>query len=96
MGILRNKPFDMELSILLRNLLQISNSNKPLPKITFIILFLVDCVWGPWQEGTCSEDCGPGKRNDTRNKTTVEAHGGSCYGEDTQEVDCNLEECAGI
>merc|ERR1712096_169098 len=56
----------------------------------------VDCVWANWQQGACTPECGPGKRTDTRVKTTEEANGGLCNGENTQVVDCKDKECPDV
>jgi hypothetical protein len=42
----------------------------------------VDCVWGPWKDNGCSA---PGKKNQTRGKTTVAAN--DCRGPMDQVVD---------
>jgi len=54
----------------------------------------VDCVWGEWQYGDCSEDCGGGIQPMMRVKT-VEAqfNGTECEGEAYGEQECNPDPC---
>ena len=58
---------------------------------------LVDCEWGNWTIGTCSEKCGGGIQTDTRKKTQVELYDGTpCDGEATRNTTCNANPCPGI
>ena len=60
-------------------------------KIKFI---LVDCDWAEWTTGTeCTVSCGTGTRTKTRTKNVEEQHGGACTGADTEQEDCNTQEC---
>ena len=45
--------------------------------------------------GECSEECGGGTRTNTREKQTVEEHGGQCAGSSTVTESCNVHECPG-
>ena len=57
-------------------------------------LSLVDCVWAEWTTGTeCTVSCGTGSRTKTRTKTVEEQHGGACTGAETEQEDCNTQEC---
>ena len=58
-----------------------------------VIIYLVPCVWGEWLIGECSQTCGGGTRENTREKTSVELYGGACYGTSSITEDCNTEEC---
>jgi len=56
----------------------------------------VDCVYGSWSGwGTCSESCGDGKRERSREVEVEKNHGGlECLGEDVEEADCEIVPCA--
>ena len=43
----------------------------------------------------CSKNCGNGTRTKHRTKTLDEANGGICDGTDTEEENCNTQDCAG-
>ena len=58
--------------------------------------FLVECVWGKWNTGNCSESCGGGFRINYREKVVEEMFGGTCEGDADMEEDCNTHECPGI
>ena len=53
----------------------------------------INCQWGGWTEGECSQTCGTGNRTNTRTKLVVEEHGGTCTGNATEVVECNTNEC---
>ena len=54
----------------------------------------VDCQWGDWIQGECSESCGGGVQTNNREKLTIELFGGEpCQGEATEEKECNVHEC---
>ena len=59
-----------------------------------IKFILVDCDWAEWTTGTeCTVSCGTGTRTKTRTKNVEEQHGGACTGADTEQEDCNTQEC---
>ena len=62
-----------------------------------IILVIVDCVWGAFDEWTdCSADCGTGTQTRTRREEKSEENGGAaCIGEKTETRDCNTHDCPG-
>ena len=61
------------------------------------ILSLVDCIWGEWQMGDCSEDCGGGSRINKRSPTVEASFGGKeCVGSSNVTEICNIQECPGI
>ena len=43
----------------------------------------------------CSKNCGNGTRTKHRTKTLNEANGGICNGTETEEENCNTQDCAG-
>ena len=55
----------------------------------------VDCVWNEWQAwGPCSETCGIGKQQRSRNRVREAAYGGSnCTGESTATQECHVDPC---
>ena len=56
----------------------------------------VDCVWGEWQYGDCSKDCGGGTQPMMRVKTVEAQYGGTeCEGEAYSEQECNPDPCPG-
>ena len=56
--------------------------------------FLVDCTWGNWTIGECSETCGDGVHTDRRSKTQGELYGGTpCDGQSTNNTKCKLRDC---
>ena len=57
---------------------------------------IVNCEWGEWNNGSCSKTCGSGEMTKTRNKTIVEAHGGTCSGQSTSTETCNTNSCPGL
>ena len=58
------------------------------------ILYIVDCQWGNWIHGECSKTCGGGVQTNHREKITEELFGGDpCQGEETEEMECNVQEC---
>ena len=63
----------------------------------FSSLYLVDCKWGDWVIGECSEECGGGIQIDFREKIQEELFDGKpCDGEASREVECNTDNCPGI
>ena len=60
------------------------------------MLLSVDCEWGDWVVGECSESCGDGVQVMTRT-TKVEAQfdGLPCEGELSIEEPCFIKECPG-
>ena len=64
----------------------------------YFILFkpTVDCEWGNWQIGECSQTCGGGSRINNRKIIIASAHGGKeCSGPTTVTEQCNTKECPG-
>ena len=64
----------------------------------FVFSFLVskiDCEWGEWQVGDCSNTCGIGIRTTKRTKIVEEANGGKCEGGSTMQESCNEQDCLG-
>ena len=53
----------------------------------------INCQWAEWVEGDCTKTCGTGSRTNTRTKSEVEAHGGTCFGQPTVVVECNTNQC---
>jgi len=55
----------------------------------------IDCVWGGWSDwGDCSEACGPGLSERSRDVTTSAAYGGAaCQGVPHEERDCEIVPC---
>ena len=76
---------------------QLSKAKKYTHIIMMIITILskaIHCEWGDWVLGTtCSKECGTGTRTNTREKTVVEANGGTCDGQPTETVECNTNTC---
>ena len=58
-------------------------------------MFLVDCVWGEWNKGTCSSSCVNATRTLTRIKLVKEANGGKCDGKATKNEVCEVPPCPG-
>ena len=56
----------------------------------------INCKWGKWKHGKCSEPCGTGTRTNTRKKVVTEANGGYCTGQPTEIEECNTKPCPGI
>ena len=60
------------------------------------LTFLVDCVWGEWNIGVCSNECGGGHQINIREKIQEELFGGKpCEGEASVEEECNMHNCPG-
>ena len=56
----------------------------------------MDCKWGRWQIGKCSQTCGGGVKTNTRDKIQEDLFGGiPCEGESTFKEDCNTQGCPG-
>jgi len=53
----------------------------------------VDCVWGDWEQTECSEKCGGGTTDYSRQKIVEEAFGGTCEGDASYAEDCNIDPC---
>ena len=64
--------------------------------IFFEFIQAIHCEWDEWVNGDCSKTCGTGTRTNTRNKSVVEEHGGTCSGEPIEFEECNTQECPGI
>ena len=55
---------------------------------------LVDCEWGEWVVGVCSEECGNGVQTMTRTiKIQAQFDGKECVGESSIEESCYVKEC---
>ena len=55
----------------------------------------VNCVWGDWKDGNCSQPCGGGHQINKRDKLVIEKYGGVCNGDSEIEEECNIHECPG-
>ena len=56
----------------------------------------VDCEWGQFEIGECSQTCGGGMRTNTRSRIVIAEHGGAeCLGLNAVEESCNNQECPG-
>ena len=56
----------------------------------------VDCEWGQFEIGECSQTCGGGMRTNTRSHIVTAEHGGlECLGPDAVNETCNNQECPG-
>ena len=63
----------------------------------FLLLPTVDCEWDSWRIGTCSKECGRGKRTNTRAFKIEATNGGkNCSGVPEIIEDCNIEACPGM
>jgi len=60
-----------------------------------VALNTVDCVWGDWENGKCSQTCGEGTRVDVRHRKRTAVNGGQeCEGPSTRTENCKkLKEC---
>ena len=57
----------------------------------------VNCEWGEWEIGSCSVECGGGKRTNLRSiKINAEHGGANCSGISMVTEICNTQECPGI
>ena len=56
---------------------------------------VVNCTWSSWSVGSCSKSCGGGMLTKTRSKTVVEANGGTCDGQSSENEICNTQNCPG-
>ena len=64
--------------------------------MSIYLFVLVDCKWGEWESGECSEKCGGGIRVNTREKIQEDLFGGNpCEGEAISEEECNTQACPG-
>ena len=58
--------------------------------------FIVDCQWGEWELGKCSEECGTGFRTNTRAPKVFALFGGKeCMGPNNITENCNIQPCPG-
>ena len=56
----------------------------------------VDCEWGQFEIGECSQTCGGGMRTNTRSHIVTAEHGGvECVGPNAVNETCNIQECPG-
>ena len=56
----------------------------------------VNCEWGDWIIGDCSQTCGGGNRTDVRTEKNSATHGGEqCTGPTSITESCNVQECPG-
>ena len=56
----------------------------------------VNCQWGDWIIGDCSQTCGEGTRTNTRAPKLVAEHGGEeCNGPSSIAESCQLQNCTG-
>ena len=63
----------------------------------FTISSLVDCLWGEWIIGVCSNECGGGHQINIREVIQEELFGGKpCEGEASVEEECNMHNCPGM
>jgi len=54
----------------------------------------VDCEWGDFTWGPCSQTCGSGTKEGSRTVTTYQAYGGGgCTGPEKRTVKCNIGDC---
>ena len=54
----------------------------------------MDCEWGDFTWGPCSQTCGSGTKEGSRTVTTYQAYGGSgCTGPEKRTVKCNIGDC---
>ncbi len=60
------------------------------------IVSAVDCVVGPWIDGTCDAPCGGGTEIQTRDVITEAKYCGNLCGDLTQHISCNNHPCAGL
>ena len=57
----------------------------------------MNCEWGQWNYGDCSEDCGGGIMPMMRVKAVEAQFGGAeCEGEGYTEQECNSQPCPGM
>ena len=65
-------------------------------RVTHPVLFYllpVDGWWGPWDEGKCSQTCGPGVNTSYRTCNPPKCDGAPCVGNSTKIELCNLKDC---
>ena len=56
----------------------------------------VNCQWGDWIIGDCSQTCGEGTRTNTRAPEILAEHGGEeCNGPSSIAESCQLQNCTG-
>ena len=58
--------------LLSKNILNTLNTIQRNTKILNIFSLAIHCVWDNWVIGTCSAECGPGTRTNTRVKLVEE------------------------
>ena len=66
--------------------------------LIYYLTLIVNCQWGEWTSSACSETCGDGTQNKTRNITMEGANGGiTCNENDATDIGtCNDGPCPGI
>ena len=50
-------------------------------------------MWDEWVPGECSVTCGTGTEIRTRTKLVNETNGGTCTGQKTEIVTCEMDPC---
>ena len=67
-----------------------------LSTIPYLMFNSVDCEWGQFEIGECSQTCGGGMRTNTRSHIVTAEHGGvECLGPNAVNETCNIQECPG-
>ena len=67
-----------------------------LSTLTYLMFNSVDCEWGQFEIGECSQTCGGGMRTNNRSHIVTAEHGGvECLGPDAVNETCNIQECPG-
>lgn len=63
-------------------------------RLILFIFYAVDCIWGEWVIGECSNECGGGHQLDFRIEIQEELFGGKpCEGEGIRMLECNTHNC---
>ena len=64
-------------------------------KVVFLFS-AIPCQWGSWKPiGNCSQPCGNGTQNFTREKTVIEQYGGECDNIYEKQEGCHIKPCPG-